>query len=156
MRNTVALLFSLITLSSAGQDLKNLKKIVNSFKIPDGWKSEMILDTSYAPLFGKKMIAKWRFVCTKVKIQPVELIIFNYKPEDSATMTQKAMMYYATSNCLVASNENMKQNSMDFARGDFYFVEKMCPCYTTGSEQCRTFVRALNDWITNRDKTKEF
>jgi len=155
MKTTIAILFSIITFSCFGQDLKGLKKIVNTFKIPEGWKSEMVLDSSYNPMFGKKMVARWRFVCTKVKIQPVELIIFNYVPQDSAVMTQKSMMYYATSNCLVVSNENIKQNSMDFARGSFYFVEKMCPCYTTGTQECRTFVRALSDWITNRDRTKE-
>lgn len=143
----------LIAFIGNGQDLK---KITQTLKVPSGWKATLDKDTSYIPMFGKKVVAIWKFECTKVKIQPVEFYVFEYTHADSAGMNQKAIMYYATSNCLVASNEDIRQNSMDFYRGKYFFAEKMCPCYTTGTQECRTMVRQLNAWITNKDNSKEF
>ncbi|MGP8217789.1 MAG: hypothetical protein ACLQQ4_19645 [Bacteroidia bacterium] len=125
-------------------------------KTPEGWSVELVKDTSYVPMFGKKSVAVWVFECKKIKIQPVEFYIFNYSPADSVSMNQKALMYYVTSNCLVASNEDVRQNSLNFVKGNYFFVEKMCPCYTTGTVECRTMVRQLGDWISNRDKSKKF
>lgn len=140
-------------MSGIGQDLK---KITRTFPIPSGWKGELVTDSSYVPMFGKKIIARWVFVCKKKDVQPVEFLIFDYIPQDSAGMEHKAIMYYATSNCLVASNEDIRQNSMNFIKGQYYFAEKMCPCYTTGTEECRTIVRKLGDWINGKEKTKGF
>jgi len=135
---------------------QDIRKIVNTFKVPSGWSGELIKDSTYVGMFGKKLVAVWRFDCKKKNIQPVEFYIFNYVPQDSASMNQKAMMYYAMSNCLVVSNEDIRQNSMNFSRGNYYFVEKMCPCYTNGSNECRTMVRQIQDWITSKDKTKQY
>lgn len=136
-----------------GQDLV---KITKTFKTPEGWSVDLIRDSSYVPMFGKKAIAMWKFECKKARIQPVEFYIFDFNHADSASLNQKALMYYVTSNCLVASNEDFRQNSMNFVRGNYFFVEKMCPCYTTGTVECRTMVRQINAWITNKDNSKEF
>jgi len=156
MRIYIALLFACISFLGIGQDLK---KIIKTMKTPDGWSVSLEKDSTYVPMIGKKTIAVWKFECKKVKIAPVEFYIFDYISADSAAMEQKAMMYYATSNCRVVSNEDIRQNSFDFVRGNYYFVEKMCPCYTTGTVECRTMVRQLNDWINNTseaDKAKKF
>lgn len=153
MKIFMALLFTCISLSGFGQDLK---KITHTFSVPSGWKGQLVKDSSYIPMYGKKTIARWVFVCKTKRIEPIEFLIFDYLPQDSAAMEQKAMMYYATSNCLVVSNEDIRQNSMNFVKGNYYFAEKMCPCYTTGTEECRTIVRKLGDWIKSKEKTKEF
>ena len=153
MRIYIALIFTCISLIGFGQDLK---KITKSMKTPDGWSVELVKDTTYMPMFGRKTVAIWKFECKTVKIKPVEFYVFDYVKGDSASMDQKAMIYYATSNCLVVSNEDIRQNSMNFIKGNYFFVEKMCPCYTTGTVECRTMVRQLTDWITNKDHTKEF
>jgi hypothetical protein len=153
MKRCFTLFFILIAIAGFTQDLK---KITKTFKTPDGWSGELVKDTTYVPMFGKKAIALWKFECTKKKLQPVVFYVFEYTHEDSAKMENKAMMYYATSNCLVVSNEDIRQNSLNFIRGNYFFAEKMCPCYTTGSVECRTMVRDINEWITNKDKSKEF
>lgn len=138
---------------------QDLKKITKTMKTPDGWAEELAMDTTYVPMLGKKAIAIWKFDCKKVKITPVEFYVFNYVQADSLAMLRKADMYYATSNCLVVSNEDIRQNSMNFIRGNYLFIEKMCPCYTTGTVECRTMVRELSDWIhnvTEADKAKKF
>ncbi len=152
MKAFIALLFTCISVLGFGQDLK---KMVLTMKIPVGWTGQLIKDTSYIPMLGKRTIAVWKFECTKVKIPPVEFYIFDYVKSDSVAMNQKSNMYYAMSNCLVVSNEDIRQNSMNFVKGNYYFVEKMCPCYTTGTVECRTMVRQLNEWITNKDKAEE-
>jgi len=153
MKRILVLVFVLVATYGFSQDLK---KITKTFKTPDGWSEELAKDSVYVPAFGKKTVAVWKFECKKVKIQPVEFYIFPYVPADSAIMNQKFIMYYATSNCLVASNQDIRQNGMNFAKGSYYFVEKMCPCYTTGSVECGTMVRQVTDWMNNKDKTKEF
>lgn len=153
MKRFIALFLVLITVTCFGQDLK---KITKTFKTPEGWSVDLIKDTTYVPMFGKRAIAQWKFECNKKKLQPVIFYVFEFTHEDSAKMEQKAMMYYATSNCLVSSNEDIRQNSLNFIRGKYFFAEKMCPCYTTGSVECRTMVRDINEWITNKDKSKEF
>src|SRR5579872_7384033 len=134
MKKILTVLLIIITISGFAQDLK---KITKTFKTPDGWSGELTKDTIYVPAFGKKTVAVWKFECTKKKLQPVVYYIFDYASADSATMNQKSIMYYATSSCLVASNEDIRQNAMNFVKGNYYFVEKMCPCYTTGSLECR-------------------
>jgi hypothetical protein len=153
MRKFVTVLLCVISISAFSQDIR---QIVKTFKVPGGWSGELMRDTSYVSMFGKKLVAVWRFECKKKKLQPVEFLIFNYVPQDSASMSQKALIYYATSNCLVASNQDIRQNSMNFSKGSYYFVEKMCPCYTTGSEECGTMVRQMQDWIGGKDKSKEY
>ncbi len=152
MKKYFVLIFACISLTGFGQDLK---KIVKTLKVPDGWSGELVKDTSYVSMLGKRTVAIWKFECKKAKVQPVEFYVFDYKPADSISMKQKSIIYYATSNCLVASNEDIRQNSMDFVKGDYFFVEKMCPCYTTGSAECRTMVRQLGQWISGEDRSKK-
>lgn len=123
--------------------------------VPDGWSGDLVKDTSYVSMFGKRTVAIWKFECKKAKVQPVEFYVFDFNHADSIAMKQKSLMYYATSNCLVASNEDIRQNSMDFIKGNYYFVEKMCPCYTNGSTECRTMVRQLGQWISGEDRSKK-
>lgn len=156
MKKICIVLFLCIGLMGFSQDLK---KIVHTMKTPSGWSEELANDSIYVPMMGKKTIAVWKFQCKTVKIAPVEFYVFDYAAGDSASMMRKADMYYATSNCLVVSNEDIRQNSMNFIRGNYIFIEKMCPCYTTGTLECRTMVRQLNDWIHNvneEDKAKKF
>lgn len=153
MKGFITAILILVATLGFSQDLK---KIVKTFKTPDGWSGELKMDSVYVPSFGKKAIATWTFVCKTKKIQPVIFYVFSYTKADSAEMDQKAIMYYATSSCLVASNQDIRQNSMSFVRGNYYFTEKMCPCYTTGSVECETMVKQMSDWINKVDKTKEF
>ena len=87
---------------------QDLKKITKTIKTPDGWAEELAMDTTYVPMFGKKAMAIWKFECKKVKIHRLNFTYLIMCRPIQLAMLRKADMYYATSNCLVASNEDIQ------------------------------------------------
>jgi hypothetical protein len=145
MKYFFAIVFVLVT--ALGFSQTTVEKIAKTFSVPDGWKTRVVKDTSFFPSFGRRHVAIWEFKCDDGHTEPMWFYVFKYKKEDSAFFHQKSTMYYALSNCMLVANNDIKENFVSFIRGDYYFVERMCPCYTKTNSSCKTLVSALDKWL---------
>lgn len=128
------------------------ERVVKSFSVPHGWKSRLVRDTDYLPSFGRKHVAIWEFKCNDGQTQAIWFYVFQYTREDSMELQQKATLYYTLSSCLLAANEDIKENFLSFNKGDYFFVERMCPCYTKGNPNCKKLVDRLMEWINKKEE----
>ena len=111
MKFFIGIVFVLFTLSGFSQPLE---KITKTFSVPDGWKMRVVKDTSFFPSFGRRHVAVWEFKCNDEHTEPMWFYVFKYRKEDSAVFHQKATMYYALSNCMLVSNNDIKENFVSF------------------------------------------
>ena len=144
MKFVTGLIFVLIGFTVNAQ---TLEKVTKTFPVPSGWKSRVVRDTAYFPSFGRRHLAIWEFKCDDDRTQSVWFYVFKYSQPDSMVLQQKATMYYTLSNCLLISNDNINENFLSFNKGDYFFVERMCPCYTKGDPNCRKLANNLLEWI---------
>lgn len=144
MKFIVSTLFIAFAFFASSQ---TLEKIAKTFSVPDGWKSRLVRDTAYFPSFGERHMAIWEFKSDDDMTQSVWFYVFKYTQADSLNLQRKATMYYTLSNCLLVSNDNINENFLSFDKGNYFFVERMCPCYTKNNPNCRKLVNALLDWI---------
>jgi hypothetical protein len=150
MKFITGLLFVFIAFTVRAQ---SLEKVTKTFSVPDGWKSRVVKDTAYFPSFGRRHMAIWEFKCNDDRTQSVWFYVFKYKQADSMNLQQKAIIYYTMSNCLLTANDNINENFLSFNKGDYFFVERMCPCYTKGDPNCRKLAEALLNWIKGNGET---
>lgn len=135
------------TLSSLFVSSQTLEKITKTFTVPDGWKSRVVKDTAYFPSFGRRHLAIWEFKCNDENTQSIWFYVFKYTQQDSMSLQQKAILYYSLSNCLLVENTDIKENFLSFNKGNYFFVERMCPCYTKHDPNCKKLADNLLEWI---------
>ena len=152
MKLLFALFFACSSLFVSSQ---TLEKIAKTFSVPEGWKTRVVRDTAYFPSFGKRHVAIWEFKCNDEKTQSVWFYVFKYTKADSMGLQQKATLYYTLSNCLLTSNTDIKENFLSFVKGDYFFVERMCPCYTSNDANCKKLADNLLEWIKTGNCTTE-
>jgi len=153
MKSILAIFFAFACFSVSSQ---TPEKIAKTFAVPDGWKTRVVRDTAYFPSFGKRHVAIWEFKCDDERTQSVWFYVFKYTQADSMNLQQKGILYYSLSDCLVASNQNINENFLSFNKGNYFFVERMCPCYTKNDPNCRKLADALLAWIKGKsDDTAE-
>jgi hypothetical protein len=133
---------------------QSVEKTTKSFSVPDGWKTRVVKDTAYFPSFGRRHVAVWEFKCNDEHTEPVWFYVFKCAKGDSVFYHQKATMYYALSNCALTANNDIKENFVSFFKGDYFFVERMCPCYTKTNSSCKTLMEQLENWLADK-KTAE-
>lgn len=147
MKFILGLLIVILSFTASSQ---SLEKVAKTFTVPDGWKSRVVRDTAYFPSFGRRHMAIWEFKCDDDRTQSVWFYVFKYSQEDSLNLQRKATLYYSLSNCLLTSNDNINENFLSFNKGNYFFVERMCPCYTKNDPNCRKLATNLLDWIKGK------
>jgi hypothetical protein len=146
MRRFIILFFSvgLSFLSAKGQ--KGFTEIINEFKIPSNWKSTILKDTIYWPIFKRSQIATWTLEGKDSMKDKVTFFIFNYSNNDELLFSEGINSYYMLSSCLNVSSKSPKSNFKSFQKQGYMFVMSMCPCSTAENISCRQLAEKLYSW----------
>jgi len=147
MKSILAIIFVITGFSVSSQ---TLEKIAKTFVVPDGWKTRVVRDTAYFPSFGKRHVGVWEFKCDDERTQSIWFYVFKYTQADSMGLQQKAILYYSLSDCLLTSNQDINENFLSFNKGNYFFVERMCPCYTKNDPNCKRLVDGILLWIKGK------
>ena len=144
MRHFIAFFILFVAcLNTNGQN--KLSKLINEFNVPSDWHSKIDYNTSYFPLFQQKRLASWTLFSSEKK-QRVIFFIYKYSVNDSAIFRKKIIDYYILSSCLNYPSTIQEENFMPFAKGQYFFVMKMCPCSTDQNLTCKMLAKKLFLW----------
>lgn len=147
MKNLFTFIFLIVFLSNTNCGQTSLEQIVSTFNTPPGWTSKFIADSSFFPLFERRQMATWTFKNKSDSTIKVTFYVFNYTPKDSALFSDKEQKYIRLVSCLLVPADKPNENFTSFQRSNYFFLKKMCPCYTLGNEQCKQLAKQLFEWI---------
>ena len=73
-----------------------------------------------------------------------------YFKDNPAAIRKKIIDYYILSSCLNYPSTIQEENFMSFAKGQYFFVMKMCPCSTDQNLTCKMLAKKLFLWANHK------